>query len=320
MRPVPCRLRRASRACLYGPGSIRRAIEPGYTVLRAEIGARWDANALNADADALFVDADELEATTYYAHMMLTDERDVLGRRWRSSINLDLESTPDIRALDYQYLGAQSGPIFYAGPHLAVIPQIGAGVSWLDGEQYYNDVHANLTIEGRTAGSSFWIRARAGYRDYNPDTFSFFSTVTEQGPYAEVRAGIAKPRVFSPRDALLIAPFTRWSDVEGSRFSFGLFDEVAPGKFFEYGADITYQYQFTDRLQGAGGLLLRERDFRDSSREDTYVSPYVSLTWQEALPCACDLRLQYRYRDNDTNDTIADYGADQVSLALLARF
>lgn len=309
-----------NEAARRGYERLRREIEPGYTVFRAEAGARWDTNALNADADALFVDADELEATTYYAHMMIADEREFLGRRWRSTLNLDLESTPDIEALDYQYLGVQTGPIFYAGPHVALIPQIGAGISWLDGEQYYNDAHVSLTLEGRTSGSSYWVRGRAGYRDYNPDDFSFFSTVTEEGPYAEVRAGIVKPRVLSERDAVLIAPFVRWSDIEGSRFSFWLFDEVAPGKYLEYGADLTYQYQLTDHFQGAAGVLLRERDFGDSSRKDTYVSPYVSLTWQDALPCECDLRLQYRYRDNDTNDTIADYNADQVSLALLARF
>lgn len=310
----------SNEAARRGYERIRRAIEPGYTVFRAEIGARWDTNAVNADADSLFVDADELEATTYYAHMMIADEREVLGRRWRSAINLDIERTPDIEELDYQYLGVQTGPIFYAGPHLALIPQIGAGISWLDGEQYYNDVHANLTLEGRTGGSSYWVRARAGYRDYNPDTFAFFSTVTEEGPYGEIRAGIAKPRVFSERDAVLIEPFVRWSDIEGAGFSFWLFDDVAPGKYLQYGADVRYQYQFGGHFQGAAGVFVRERDFRESSREDTYVSPYVSLTWQDALPCECDLRLQYRYRDNDSNDAIANYDADQVSLALLARF
>jgi hypothetical protein len=299
---------------------VRRAIEPGYTVARAEIGARWDTNALNADPDTLFVDADDLEAVTYYAKLLIADEREMLGRRWRSSLNVDLEQTPDIEALDYQYVGVQTGPILYAGPHIAVLPQIGAGVSWLDGEQYYNDVHASVTIEGRTSGASYWARGRAGYRDYNPDANAFFSTVTEEGPYAEIRAGVTKPRIFSARDALLVEPFVRWSDVEGSVFNFWLFDEVAPGKYLEYGADVNYLYQFTDRLQGSVGALVRARDFRDSSREDTYVSPQASVTVQNVLPCECDLRLQYRFRDNDTNDPSAEYTADQVSLALLARF
>jgi len=309
-----------NEAAREGYERVRRSIEPPYTIVRAELGARWDTNALNGNADTLFVDPDELEATTYYALASVADERQLFGRRWRSNLNVDLEQTPDIDALDYQYLGAQTGPIFYAGPHVAVLPSVGASISWLDGEQYYNEVNLGVTVEGRMTGASYWARVRGGYRDYNTDNDFFASTVTENGPYVEARAGITKPGLFSERDALLIEPFARWSDVDGSVFNFWLLDEVAPGKYVEYGADVNYQYQLTERFQTSLGVLIRERDFRDSSREDTYIAPQVSLTAQHMLPCACDVRLQYRYRDNDTNDLTADYTADQVSLALLARF
>jgi hypothetical protein len=65
---------------------------------------------------------------------------------------------------------------------------------------------------------------------------------------------------------------------------------------------------------------VRQRDFSGNDREDTYVSPQASLTLQRALPCDCDVRLQYRYRSNDSNDFLADYDADQVSLQLTTRF
>jgi hypothetical protein len=203
---------------------------------------------------------------------------------------------------------------------LAVLPAIGGGASWLDGDSYYSEINASLTIEGRMSGASYWARARGGFRDYNPDTNSFFTTVTENGPYAEIRGGLTKPRLFSERDTLLVAPFVRWSDVEGSLFSFWLFEDLSPGKYLEYGVDVNYAYRFTDHIQGSVGALVRERDFRQSSREDTYIAPQASLTFQGLLPCACDIKLQYRYRDNDTNDLQSDYSADQVSLSLLTRF
>ena len=299
---------------------IRREIEPTYTVVRAEVGARWDSNALNAAEDTFILATDDREATTYHGRLMVANEHELLGRRWRSTLNLEVEDNVDIDELDYGYVGAQTGPILYVGPHLAAIPSIGVGVSWLDGDEYYHEVNAALTVEGRSSGASYWWRARAGYRDYQPDDNDFFSTVTENGPYAEIRGGLTRPRVLFERDTLLIAPFVRWSDVDGSVFSFNLFDEVSPGKFFEYGAEVNYNYQFTDHIQGSVGALFRERDFRDSSREDTYISPQASVTFQDVLPCDCDVRLQYRYRQNDTNDFSAEYDADQVSLALLARF
>jgi hypothetical protein len=300
---------------------VRREIEPGYMVTRVEVGARYDTNALNTNEDAfVFLSTDDREATTYFARALVANEHEFLGKRWRSILNADIEETPDIEEIDYGYLGVQTGPIFYAGPHLAVIPAIGGGVSWLGGEQYFSEANVGVTVEGRATGLSYWGRVRAGYRDYNPDTNSFFSTVTEEGPYAEIQAGITKPHLFSERDTLLVQPFVRWSDVEGSVFSFYLFDEVSPGSYLEYGIDANYNYQLTDHIQASVGALVRERDFTDSIREDFYVAPQTSVTLQGLLPCECDVKVQYRYRDNDTNDFQSAYNADQVTVSLLARF
>lgn len=299
---------------------IRRVIEPGYTVARAEIGARWDSNAVNASDDSFFLLSDDVEATTYYGKLMVANESEFLGRRWRSILNLAIERTPDIQELDYDYIGAQTGPIFYAGPHVAVLPAIGASVAWLDGDLYYDELNASVMVEGRITGASYWARLRGGYRNYDPDPNLFFDTVTEEGAYVELQGGLTKPHLFAERDALLVAPSIKWSDIDGSIFSFGLFEDFAPGKYVEYSVDVNYNYQLTDHLQASVGALVRERDFTHSSRSDSYVSPQASVTLQNALPCECDLRLQYRYRDNDSNDFFADYSADQVSLSLLARF
>jgi hypothetical protein len=298
---------------------VRRRLEPGYTVTRLEVGARWDTNALNTNEDA-FAFTNEREATTYYAKLMVADEREFLDRRWRSILNVHHEVTPDIDELDYTYLGVQTGPIFYSGPHMATIPAIGAGISWFGGEQYFTEVHASVTVEGRTAAASYWARLRAGYRDYDYDPSAFLGPVTDSGPYAEVQAGLTRPRVLSERDTLLIAPFVRWSDIEGSLFDFGLFDTVSPGMYVEYGVDVNYNYQLTDHIEASVGALARERDYADSSREDSYISPQASITVDGLLPCNCGVRLQYRYRDNDSNNFTADYNADQVSLSLTARF
>ena len=299
---------------------IRRQIEPGYTVARVEVGARYDTNAVNANADVLFVDPDELEAMTYYARLLVANESEFAGRRWRSTLNIDLEQTPDIDALDYKYFGVQTGPILYAAPHLAVLPSIGASTTWLGEDPYYTEGNLSVTVEGRVSGASYWARGRVGYRDYDENNFFFSGTVTESGIYAEIQSGVTKPRLLLERDSLQVAPFVRWSDIDGSSFNFWLFEDVSPGKFLEYGVDVNYNYQFTDRIQGSVGALIRERDFRESSREDTYISPQASVTVGGMLPCSCDVRLQYRFRDNDSNDIQSDYDADQVSLALLARF
>jgi hypothetical protein len=299
---------------------IRRVLEPGYLVSRIEIGARWDSNALSVNEDTFSLSGDQEEATTYYARFMAAHEGAFVGRRWRSIAAVDVEVTPDIEELDYSFIGLQTGPIFYVGPHTALLPAIGAGATWLDGDQYFNEINLGLTVEGRMAGASYWWRLRGGYRDYAADSNSFFDTVTEQGPYAELRAGLTKPRLFAARDTLLVAPFVRWSDIEGTIYNFWISDWFSPGKYVEYGADVSYNYQLTDHLKASVGVLVRERAFAESSRDDTYISPHASLALQGVLPCNCDVELRYRRRDNDSNDYSANYIADQVSLALLTRF
>ncbi|WP_395646371.1 outer membrane beta-barrel protein [Terricaulis sp.] len=299
---------------------IRRQIEPGYTIARLEVGARWDSNALNASDDSFVLFTDDREATTYYGKLLVANESEFMNRRWRSLLNIDIEQTPDLEDLDYDFVGVETGPIFYAAPHLAALPSIGGGAAWLGGDLYFTEVNLNLMLEGRVTGASYWARARAGFRDYDPNENSFFDTVTENGPYVELRAGVTKPHLFFERDTLLVSPFVRWSDIDGTVYSFSLFDELSPGKYFEYGADVNYNYQISDHVQASVGALYRERDFRDSIREDTYLSPQASVTVQSVFNCSCDVRLQYRYRDNDTNDFQSDYNADQVSLSLLTRF
>jgi hypothetical protein len=290
---------------------VRRKIEPPYTVSRLEVGVRWDSNPLNADVD-------EEEAETAYARLMVANERPLFGdRRWRSLLNAEVERTPDIDELNYAYLGAQTGPIMYVGPHTAALPAVGVGVSSLDDDLYFTEANVGLTFEGRTDNFSYWWRLRGGWRDYGEDF------TADNGPYAELIAGVTAPQFLSERGTLVIVPWVRWSDVEGSAFDF--FDEYAPGQYTEYGLDAEYRHRVSDHVSLSAGLRARQRDFENTTvgpdtREDTYVAPTASVTLSNVLPCSCDVRARYQHRDNDSNDPFSEYEADQVSLSLLARF
>jgi hypothetical protein len=290
---------------------IRRSIEPAYTATRIEAGVRWDSNPLNQEAD-------EEEAATIYARGTLVDERGMGGMRWRSILDAEVEHTPDIEELDYAFLGAQTGPLVRAGPHMAALPAVGVGVSSLDGDYYFSEANVGVTIEGRGDSFSYWARLRGGWRDYSDES------TAENGPYAELIGGVTAPRFISERGTLVVVPWARWSDVEGSAFDF--FDEYVPGQYTEYGVEAEYRYRLTDNLAAGVGVRARERDydnttimFGSDTRSDTYVAPNASVTLTNMLPCSCDVRARYQYRDNDSNDPFAEYEADQVQLSFIAR-
>lgn len=291
---------------------IRRALEPAYTVARVEAGARWDSNALNLNFD-------EEEAVTYFAHGTLVDERHLASQRWRSVVNAEIEHTPDIDQLDYAYLGAQTGPLFRIAPHTAALPAVGAAVASLDGDLYFSEANVAVTVEGRGESFSYWARLRGGWRDYGEEA------TADNGPYAELIGGVTAPRFIAERGTLVVVPWVRWSDIEGSAFSF--FDENVPGQFTEYGVEAEYRYRLGDHVTLGAGVRARERDydsttvmFGTETRNDTYVAPNASIVLTRVLPCACDVRARYQHRENDSNDPFSDYDAEQVQLSLIARF
>ena len=291
---------------------VRRMLEPPFTTFRLEVGARWDSNVLNSGI------ADE-EAYSIFSEATLIDERPFGGaRRWRSIVNFEGEVTPEFDQLNYAFLGAQTGPLFYVAPHVAAIPSIGVGVATLDGSHYFNDINASLTIEGKQSGVSYWSRLRGGWRDYSDES------TADNGVYAEAMGGVSVPRILSESDTLTVVPWVRWSDIEGSTFNF-LTGEVTPGEFFEYGVDAAYHYQANDHIRLSGGAVAREREYSQtmvgpSERRDTYVAPEVAMTVGNIMPCECAVRMSYQYRFNDSNDPAADFDAQRVSLSLIARF
>lgn len=287
---------------------VRRAIEPSYTITRAEIGARFDSNAVNVNEDSF---GETPDSTTYYGRLMIADERELGGRRWRSIANLTLENNDELEQLNYGYLGAQTGPILYMAPHIAAIPSVGAGVAMLADEHYFSEAFASLTVEGRATGISYWARARVGYRDFAE---SDVGLVSDSGSYFELQGGLTKPYLLNERDTLTVHPFARWSSIDGDMFSF------TPGSYTEYGVDVNYNFQLTDHVQLSAGAFLREREFDGFDRTDTYVAPQASVTVQRLLPCDCDVRLQYRTRDNDSSDFNYSYDAEQVTFGLTTRF
>lgn len=291
---------------------VRRQIEPGYTVLRLETGIRYDTNPLNSAF------SDE-EAVSYFVEGTLTDEHRVGDSRFRSSVNFQGEVTPDISELNHGFIGAQTGPILYMGPHFAAIPTIGAGIGMLEGDYYYSDINAGLTLEGKTSSTSYWTRFQAGWRSYSTES------IADEGVYAEAIGGISFPQLLSETDTLVLVPWVRWSDIDGSIFSF-FSGDIAPGKFTEAGIDATYNYQLSDHFMIYARAVARERfyngttTFGGDDRRDTYVAPEVGVTVRDILPCECAVRVAYKYRDNDSNDFVSDFDAEQVSLSLQTRF
>lgn len=301
----------ANEEAQRGFARVRRIMEPTYTALRLEVGAQWDSNPQNLNG------ADE-DAYSALLRASLVSEQRFGARRWRTNVNFDGEATPEIEELNYAYVGAQTGPIMDIAPNVAAIPAVGVAAAILEDSHYFHEVNLGVTLEGHANGVSFWTRFRAGWRAYAEES------TADEGPRAEVAAGISIPRVASDRDWLTVAPWARWSGVEGSGLNF-FNEENAPGEYSEVGLDVAYHFQFNDTVVVSAGALAYDRRYTETEvlgqkRHDTYFAPQTTVTFQNLLPCSCALQLTYRYRVNDSNDPVAEFDANQVSLSLVSRF
>jgi hypothetical protein len=294
-----------------GFARIRRIVEPPFQSRRIELGGRWDSNPWN-EPDP------EDGAWSAFVRATMVDERRVGGRRWRSIASIDGEVVPDSPQLDYGYVGAQTGPIIDAAPNVAVIPAVGVGISTLDDTNYFNEAHIGITVEGQRSGVSFWGRARGTYRDYSEQS------TADQGGQVEISGAATAPQVVSSRDSVTFGGWARWSGVKGSSIN-NRDEEVAPGRYAEVGAEATYHYRLNDNLSLSAGLVAYQRNYQRTevageNREDTSITPQATLLVWNVLPCSCAVRINYRHRDNSSNDPLSDFEADEASVSLFAQF
>jgi len=247
------------------------------------------------------------------------DERVVSDQRWRTDLKILGEAYSSNTDLDYNYAGGTIGPIFDISPRIAAQPFVGGGAATLGGDYYYGEGQFGVVFEGRLNGAYQSVRARGGYREYGAG----FSS--DNGFYADVTGKFTHPRLFSQNDLLLFEPIVRWSGVNGSGFDVTA-AEVKPGRYVQWSGELSYYTPVHDWLTlGLGirvGQIFYSFDTAPSGkkRQDLEISPDISATFRNVLEVGNDIRVDYRYEWNDSNDPSHDYSNHIGTARVIHRF
>lgn len=297
-----------NEAAKRGLQRVRRLIEPPVNLKTIEFGAVVESNPLH--------DANGSPADIYgYGRFSVRDERALGAYRWRTLFSAYGEGHAREDQLNYGVLTAETGPLIdLPGTMTAFRPAIGVGTAAFDGRFYYWDVNASAGLEGYLQGAYQWARLRAGYRQFDP------SFTTTDGFYADLTGKFSFQNVVHDKDVFSIAPRLRWSGINGLPNDGG--DEFAPGLYTEAGGTIEYAKVITDAVSAAVNFRINQRWFEDigsGARQDLLLSPGAGLVFSGLFGVQTDLRLDYRYEWNDSNDDDHDWQNHLLKIGITAR-
>jgi hypothetical protein len=294
-----------------GMQRLRRELQPSTTQFKAEIGTSWETNPDNVSSGAK-------SEPGLFGSLAVRDERSAGSFAWRTTGEVSGDFVKDMSSLNYIYAGAATGPVIDLMPGLTIHPAIGLGAAELDRMLYYKEATFATTFEGLFGGAYESFRLRGGYRHYGP----YFTA--DKGYYADAGAKFSVPRVLGNQDLIVVSPWVRWSGISGGITTLNL-DEIQPGRYWEFGAGVDYYFNLLNDLVMGAGVTSHERYYSailasGSKRRDNYTAPEVSLTLKDALFFQSDIKLDYAYQLNTSNDDSGVYHDNVVSLSFIYQF
>jgi hypothetical protein len=300
---------------LEGLNRVRRALQPNTTLLTVQLGAQYESN----PRYYLPPRTPEMQALGSVA---LLDERNLNGTRWRTNAVVAGIAHAREGDLDYGVASAETGPILDAFPGWAFHPAVGGGAAYFDHRFYYGEAAASGLFENNTGGIYRSVLLRGAYRSYN----DFFPS--SEGFYFEARGRLAVPNVLGIGSVIIMSPFALWSDISGSASVVTpIITDLQPGAYVEAGGRVDLIKGLTDWLVAGVNVAVSMRDYRNDvvattfeKRRDWIVSPGATLTFPNLFAFQTDLRLDYRYLRDRSNDQTKSFNDHIVTASVIARF
>lgn len=249
-----------------------------------------------------------------WARIAMTDERRMGDTTmWRSYGLLYGALHGEAHDLNYGYASFVTGPLIDS-TGFTIHPTIGGGVATFQNQLYFGEALAAIAIEGEFNGAMQTARLRGGYRDYN----SFFPA--DSGFFADLTGRLAVPNFAETRGTLVIAPWARWSGINGTGFDFDIGNFVVPGRYVEVGGRIEHVQPIADRVAVAANFEINKRWYTVDPREDLRLAPGAAIIFKNVFAYANDVRLDYQYVDNSSTQFGQSYVDHVVTLQAINRY
>lgn len=328
------------RAYLANPGDpkalealrrVRARLLPNVTTVTVTSGVSYVSNPREAPAGVTNKALGIARDGAGDIGAIVTNDRSLLGMRWRSSFQVYAQGQLYASNVNLLYASAYSGPVFYLGYNwtLHVAPLVATAA--LGGQQLFTDYGGLATVSTVFGGQPQSVNVRAVYRDTysnpsaEPNVYSNGSLVDLEGRFQ------MRPRL-TDADTLYIAPLVRFSTPYGPGPTAidpaaAYNDPLFVGNYTQTGVRISYFWPVAgpDVILGAGfGYHHRWYEqnvaFGTSQRSDDYFEPTFHVIFPALFAPNVDLRFDYRFEHNESNDPLERFDNHVVGFHVVGRF
>jgi hypothetical protein len=223
----------------------------------------------------------------------------------------------------------------------------GVAVEWLDGMRLYTEGSAAVTIGGVLGGLTQTVTARYGWRDGADNELQYANSQV----FEILGRFVASPSLVKG-DYVYLQPRFRTSDPNNNDDGHEEFDDgpttigplilvtqdLSPYDYREWGGRISYFFPLDNRRVYLGfGISVFDREFDtsvldpgwaaagvpiaiDKNRHDIYIEPTAHLIFPNLIGPNIDLRADYRFEKNYSNDDFRDFANHVAGLRVIGRF
>ncbi len=315
---------------------VRLALLPKVTTVTVSTGASYVSNPREAPKGVT-------DKALGIAHdgagdigVTITDERNLLDTRWRSGFQLYAQGEIWATNVNLVYASAYSGPVFDLDSNwrLHIAPL--TGTAWLGGQQLFADYGGLAALSTTYLGSTQSVAVRAVYRDVfgnaSAATGDGGARVYSNGTLTDIEGRFQVKPGLVPSDTLYITPLLRFSRPDGPGPASS--DPAAPyddplftANYTQSGLTVSYYRPIAGPsvLFGAGVDYFhrwygQNVAFATSNRQDDYIEPSAHLIFPSLLAPNLDLRFDYRFEHNLSNDPLERFDNHVVGVHVVGRF
>jgi hypothetical protein len=293
------------------------ALQPTVTAFTLTTGVTAESNPRQVRGSSIYHDSD----VSLDASLLMYDERSLAGRRWRTLGQAGGHVFLEQNDLNDAYVSFATGPVFEISRKTQLHIAPGAAFGTLDGDRLYNDGLVSIALERRDKGNGQAVTTTVRYRNTNS------SFDGDDGLIVQVDGRFMFTNRFRQGDALYFLPRFEYSEPGGSGPGRVFQSALFPGDYIEYGGRVLYYMPVANkRIYLGAGFGIFQRDYDQNvalgvkNRSDLTLVPIAHILVPNIRGSKFDLRMDYQYQTNDSNDPFEDYDNHVFSATTVRKF